>query len=44
MFSQQEKLADLEAALRDVEIEGLRQVIVIDRNGNVIHAFLGIRQ
>ena len=31
--------ADLEAALQDVEIDGLRQVIVIDQNGRVSHAF-----
>ena len=31
--------AELEAALQDVEIDGLRQVIVIDRDGRVGHAF-----
>ena len=34
----------LQAELRDRPIPGLREVIVIDKDRNVIHAFSGIRQ
>ena len=34
----------LQAELRNRPIPGLREVIVIDKDRNVIHAFLGIRQ
>ena len=34
----------LQAELRNRPIPGLREVIVIDKDRNVIHAFSGIRQ